>query len=282
MENFARCINNQLEDNSNSCSIGSPSTSSKMMMELMNLMPPRFLGLNFGLLNPFPWNPTMMHLEKPPYSYIALIAMAIRNTPDKKITLSGIYKFITDNFPFYHRNKQGWQNSIRHNLSLNDCFIKIARDKNNPGKGNYWTLNENFEEMFDHGNFRRRRRKTKSLTNKQDCQDSESHQTRSCSSVNSDSIEMRNKTQESTPNFFIDQLLKSQSLNPSVIVKQSTVEPKSEFSLNLKNSFNNCSNMWPIWQRDLILSKSYNNLLLNSDNPLSNNSQSLLFKKPSH
>lgn len=32
--------------------------------------------------------------EKPPYSYIALIAMAISSAPGRKITLSGIYRYV--------------------------------------------------------------------------------------------------------------------------------------------------------------------------------------------
>ncbi|XP_075047797.1 forkhead box protein E1 [Mixophyes fleayi] len=98
---------------------------------------------------------------KPPYSYIALIAMAIAHSSDRKLTLGGIYKFITERFPFYRDNSKKWQNSIRHNLTLNDCFIKIPREPGRPGKGNYWALDPNAEDMFDSGSFLRRRKRFK-------------------------------------------------------------------------------------------------------------------------
>ncbi|XP_068195322.1 forkhead box protein I2 [Antennarius striatus] len=101
----------------------------------------------------------LLKLVRPPYSYSALIAMAIQNAHDRKLTLSQIYQYVADNFPFYKKSKAGWQNSIRHNLSLNDCFKKVPRDEDDPGKGNYWTLDPNCEKMFDNGNFRRKRKR---------------------------------------------------------------------------------------------------------------------------
>jgi len=96
---------------------------------------------------------------KPPYSYVAMIAMAIGDSPDKKLKLCQIYDWIRDKFPYYQgKHSKGWQNSIRHNLSLNECFIKIPSEGGAERKGNYWMLAQGYEDMFESGNYKRRKR----------------------------------------------------------------------------------------------------------------------------
>jgi len=98
---------------------------------------------------------------KPPYSYATLICMAIRETPKHKITLSAIYNWIMANFAYYRNADPSWQNSIRHNLSLNKCFMKVPRDKDEPGKGGFWMINSEYEEYFKNGVLKRRKNKKK-------------------------------------------------------------------------------------------------------------------------
>ncbi|XP_053269987.1 forkhead box protein J1-B [Pleuronectes platessa] len=94
---------------------------------------------------------------KPPYSYASLICMAMQASKQPKVTLSTIYNWITANFCYYRHAEPSWQNSIRHNLSLNKCFKKVPRQKDEPGKGGFWQIDPQYADMFVNGIFKRRR-----------------------------------------------------------------------------------------------------------------------------
>ena len=94
-------------------------------------------------------------IEKPEISYIELVAKAIMASSENSVLLADIYRWIEDNFPYYKYTKNSWRNSIRHNLSVNECFVKSKRVKN--GRGFYWSIHSSCINAFKEGDFDRRK-----------------------------------------------------------------------------------------------------------------------------
>ena len=98
---------------------------------------------------------------RPPFSYISLCAMAIESSPTKMMTLQEMYQYVSDKFEFYRYGDKKWKNSLRHNLSFNDCFIKVeankAIDQKRGRKGSYWTMHPKSRGMFLNGSTLRRK-----------------------------------------------------------------------------------------------------------------------------
>lgn len=92
--------------------------------------------------------------RKPDISYIEMIARAILASPEKKLCLQDIYEVIEKNHPYFRTALPGWRNSVRHNLSLHECFCKGERCEN--GKGHYWCIHPANQDDFQRGDFRRR------------------------------------------------------------------------------------------------------------------------------
>lgn len=81
---------------------------------------------------------TPEQLAKPQSSYVILIHEALTNSKTGAMSLPQIYRAIERRYPFYKLRvqTQGWQSSVRHNLSQHPAFQKIERD----GKGWMWGL----------------------------------------------------------------------------------------------------------------------------------------------
>merc|ERR1711963_715619 len=86
--------------------------------------------------------------EKPRMSYAQLIAEALVNAPDGMLTLSEIYSAISARHPFYKMEARNWQNSIRHNLTLNKSFTKVPRMSSSECRGSYWKLEPGAESII--------------------------------------------------------------------------------------------------------------------------------------
>lgn len=83
--------------------------------------------------------------SKPFYPYSTLIRYAIKGSPNQKLLLEDIYYAIESRFPYFRTAPPGWKNSVRHNLSLNPCFVKVPRPLTDRGKGSYWTVDDHVD-----------------------------------------------------------------------------------------------------------------------------------------
>ncbi|OCF40452.1 hypothetical protein I317_05755 [Kwoniella heveanensis CBS 569] len=81
---------------------------------------------------------------KPDITHVQAIRLVIAASPKRMMTLAQIYQAIEERWPWHATAGATWKNSIRHNLSLNDCFVNIERPthEGNGGKGGYWTVND--------------------------------------------------------------------------------------------------------------------------------------------
>ena len=84
---------------------------------------------------------------KPKMSYAQLIGEAIMHSKDRQLTLSELYAEINKRHPYYSLNNKNWQNSIRHNLTLNKSFTKVPRNTTE-GRGSYWTMEPGAESVI--------------------------------------------------------------------------------------------------------------------------------------
>ncbi|ELV13610.1 forkhead box protein H1 isoform X2 [Tupaia chinensis] len=79
--------------------------------------------------------------DKPPYTYLAMIALVIQAAPSRRLKLAQIIRQVQAVFPFFRDDYAGWKDVIRHNLSSNRCFRKVPKDPAKPqAKGNYWAV----------------------------------------------------------------------------------------------------------------------------------------------
>uniref|UniRef100_F7EP29 Forkhead box protein H1 n=1 Tax=Monodelphis domestica TaxID=13616 RepID=F7EP29_MONDO len=79
--------------------------------------------------------------DKPPYTYLAMIALVIQAAPTRRLKLAQIIHQVQALFPFFKDDYEGWKDSIRHNLSSNRCFHKVPKDPEKPqAKGNFWAV----------------------------------------------------------------------------------------------------------------------------------------------
>ncbi|XP_051502224.1 forkhead box protein A2 [Myxocyprinus asiaticus] len=236
-----------------------PSMNALTSYSNMNAMSPMYGQSNIHRSrDPKTYRRSYTH-AKPPYSYISLITMAIQQSPSKMLTLSEIYQWIMDLFPFYRQNQQRWQNSIRHSLSFNDCFLKVPRSPDKPGKGSFWTLHPDSGNMFENGCYLRRQKRFKcdkklskepgrktseggSNSSSESCNGNESPHSNSSGNEHKRSLSDMKSGQGLSPDHAASPTSQAQHLlaqHHSVLTHEGHLKPEHHYSFNHPFSINN-------------------------------------------
>ncbi|XP_067011580.2 forkhead box protein N3 [Anabrus simplex] len=114
--------------------------------------PPRGPSLNPARSQPpsnlrhpqhMPYDPLVHVNSIPPFSFTCLNFMAIEDSPNRALSVKGIYDWILQHFPYFKNAPAGWKNSVRHKLSINKCFRKVEKAPN-LGKGCLWMVDSTY------------------------------------------------------------------------------------------------------------------------------------------
>ncbi|KAG9331815.1 hypothetical protein JZ751_016969, partial [Albula glossodonta] len=82
--------------------------------------------------------PSGVPIKRPQHSYSELIKLALNSTPSRRLALKQIYIWVEEHFPYYkYHAKPEWKNSIRHNLSAQDIFVREAGES---GRTSFWSM----------------------------------------------------------------------------------------------------------------------------------------------
>ncbi|KAL4220014.1 hypothetical protein ACF0H5_020426 [Mactra antiquata] len=83
--------------------------------------------------------------DKPPYTYVSMIAVAIMHSSKGHLSLPAIREKLKTFFPFFNGEYDGWKNSVRHALSNSKCFYKVKHiDDHDRSTNNVWKIKYSF------------------------------------------------------------------------------------------------------------------------------------------
>lgn len=203
--------------------------------------------------------------RKPPYSYAQLIIQAIASAPNQRLTLADIYAHISKTFPYYKPHEKGWQNSIRHNLSLNRYFIRVPRSQSEPGKGAFWQLDPYCETCLVSQAFRKRRQ-----TSSKSSSSADSNQTNNANNnVNDDSNNNQNQYDDDDDDVDDEEQQYQEKKGEQMNVLSDNINNKNNID-NHTIDVNNSA--FPVTSRELFFNDNSQHNPLNNNTYISNNS----------